>query len=149
MSPPPTRTVSHQYFIRASPKRVFAAVTKPVWITKWLCNEAQIDGRKGGRYALAWKDGPRHSGTIIEFDPDRCITFSWAWEGVKLKGTRLRLSVKPSRGGSLLLMEHSGFPRKAEWVDLYAGAEWGWTYFAMNLKSVLETGTDLRSKCDG
>jgi hypothetical protein len=59
------------------------------------------------------------------------------------------LSVEPKDDGCLLRVDHEGFPKLEDWTDLYGGAEWGWTYFALNLKSVLETGHDLRSKYDG
>ena len=97
---------------------------------------------------MGWKNGPKHSGTILRFVPDKSITLSWEWEGISLQGTNLTLSVEPKGKGSLLKFEHSGFPIQDKWLDLYAGAEWGWTYFAMNLKSFLETGNDLRSKYD-
>lgn len=41
------------------------------------------------------------------------------------------------------------FPREEKWTAPYGGAEWGWAYFAINLKSVPETGQDLRSERDG
>jgi uncharacterized protein YndB with AHSA1/START domain len=98
---------------------------------------------------MAWKDGPTHTGTITEFRPGELIAFAWAWPGVELQGTVFALSVAAKDQGTLLTVEHRGFPQDPKWTDLYAGAEWGWTYFAMNLKSVLENGHDLRSSYDG
>ena len=144
-----TRAVGHQYFIAADPQRVFRAISEPGWLVKWLADEADLSPTNGGRYRLSWKDGPTHAGTVLEFVKGRRITLSWEWPGVALKGTRLQLSVSRKGAGTLFTIEHLGFPRQETWVDLYAGAEWGWTYFAMNLKSVLETGRDLRSKFDG
>lgn len=77
------------------------------------------------------------------------MTLSWDWEGVNLHNTLFKLSVEQKGKGALFKVEHSGFPIDNKWIDLFAGAEWGWTYFAMNLKSVLETSRDLRSKYDG
>jgi uncharacterized protein YndB with AHSA1/START domain len=128
---------------------VFKAFSQPEWLTKWLCDTATISARKGGRYSIGWKDGPTHKGEVVDFVPGKSITLAWSWEGVNLSGTRFKLSVKPEEGGALFEVEHSGFPREERWADLYGGAEWGWTYLAMNLKSVLETGHDLRSKHDG
>lgn len=141
--------VDHQYFIRAPPAKVFRAITDPKWLVRWLADSASISPRRNGDYSVGWKDGPQHSGKILAFVPGKKVTFAWAWEGVPLHGTRFQLSVKPERGGSILKVEHTGIPRSGRWVDLYGGAEWGWTYFAMNLKSVLETGRDLRSPRDG
>jgi uncharacterized protein YndB with AHSA1/START domain len=144
-----TRSVSHQYFVRASPTTVFRAITDPKLLVTWLSDRAELALRRGGRYVLGWTDGPTHTGTVLRLVPGKSITLSWEWEGVGVHGTRFKLSVESKDDGSLLKVEHSGFPRDGKWVDLYAGAEWGWTYFAMNLKAVLEGGHDLRSKYDG
>lgn len=149
MPHPESRVLNHQYFLHASPAQVFDAVTNPDTLVKWLADRAEISPRKGGRYMLGWTGGPTHTGEVLEFEPGRVIAFAWEWPGVALKGTVFRLSVEPREGGSLLTVEHSGFPKLEEWTDLYGGAEWGWTYFAMNLKSLLETGRDLRSRHDG
>ena len=149
MPAPKYRAVNHQYFIRAPPGKVFGAITDSARLVQRLANTAELDPRPGGRYLLGWTDGPTHTGTILDFVPGKSISFSWEWPGVELRGTVFKLAVEPKDDGTLLTVEHTGFPSLAKWVDLLAGAEWGWTYFAMNLKSVLETGQDLRSKFDG
>ncbi len=141
--------VRHQYFSRAAPVRAFDAVTNPRMLVKWLSSRAEITPKKTGPYLLGWTGGPTHTARILEFEPGKSIGLTWAWPGVSLRGTVLRLSVAPEDDGSLLTVEHSGFARIGEWTDLYGGAEWGRTYFAMNLKSVHETGHDLRSGHDG
>jgi uncharacterized protein YndB with AHSA1/START domain len=143
------RAVDHQYFIRAEPAAVFQALTEPAWLTRWLCDTAELSLRKGGSYRLGWTDGPTHAGAIVDFTPGTRIAFAWTWPGTALEGTVVSLEVVPREGGALLRVRHTGFPRREEWVDLYGGAEWGWTYFAMNLKSLLEHGHDLRSGLDG
>ncbi len=144
-----TRTIDHQYFIHAGVARVFKAISEPVLLTRWLADRAELDLRTGGRYMLEWRGGPRHEGRVLEVVRGRRLTLTWTWEGVGLRDTRFRLSLKPKGRGTLLRVTHSGFPTEGRWVDLYAGTEWGWAYFAMNLKSVLETGRDLRSSLDG
>lgn len=149
MATPETRTVSHRYLIRVPTDTAFQAITSADGLTRWLSDKAEIAPVKGGRYMIGWTDGPTHRGTILDLVPGRSITLSWNWEGVELEGTRFTLSTEPADEGTLLTVEHSGFPRDERWVDLYGGTEWGWTYFAMNLKSVLESGHDLRSPADG
>ncbi len=143
------RAVEHQYFIRAAPTAVFRALTEAAGLTRWLCDSAEISPRKGGSYRLGWTDGPTHAGAIVDFVPGTRIALAWTWPGVPVHGTVFSLEVEPQEGGTLLRVAHTGFPRQEKWVELYGGAEWGWTYFAMNLKSVLESGHDLRSKKDG
>jgi uncharacterized protein YndB with AHSA1/START domain len=143
------RSVDHQYFVRAKPEEVFRAITDPKMLTRWLCDRAEISLKKGGQYLFAWADGPTHTGTVVDFEPGKRIGFAWMWPNVELTGTVFTLSVEAKDDGTELKVLHTGFPRLEQWTDLYGGAEWGWTYFAMNLKSVLETGRDLRSKVDG
>lgn len=150
MAPRKTRTLRNQYFVRAPPKKVFRALTDPKRITRWFADHAEVSPRKGGRYTFGWQDGPTHEGKLIEFVRGKTVTFAWEWPGVEDTGTtRFKLEVEPKGKGTLVKVTHSKIPRGARWFDLYAGAVWGWTYFMMNLKSVLETGHDLRSKHDG
>lgn len=141
--------VDHQYLIRAPPERVFRAFTDPKVLVTWLCDTAKLEARPGGPFSLGWTNGPTHTGQVLEHVPGRRLVLEWSWPGVALTGTRLAMAVEPTEGGSLFRISHEGFPRLAKWGELYAGAEWGWTYFAMNLKSVLEAGRDLRSPRDG
>lgn len=128
---------------------MFRALVDPAWIVRWLSDRAEMDPRKGGAYLLAWKDGPEHRGEVLDCVPGRRLTLTWSWPGLELTGTRLSMSVAAKGRGTLLKVEHRGFPRTERWVDLYGGSEWGWTYFFLNLKSVLENGHDLRSPLDG
>jgi uncharacterized protein YndB with AHSA1/START domain len=146
---PKTRDIEHQYFIHAPREKVFRAITDPEWLVKWLADRAELESRRGGAYLLGWNNGPTHTGTVLGFKQGSHLSLGWGWPGVELKGTVLKLSVSTMGDGTLFRIEHLGFPRQGKWVDLYGGAEWGWTYFAMNLKSVLEHGHDLRSEFDG
>jgi len=142
-------SLDHQYFIQASPDVVFRAISDPKWLVRWLCDRAELSPKKGGKYLLGWNEGPTHRGTVVDFLKGERVALEWTWPGVDLQGTVFSLSVEPTGRGSLLRVAHTGFPRVSRWMELYGGAEWGWTYFALNLKSVLETGHDLRSKQDG
>jgi uncharacterized protein YndB with AHSA1/START domain len=150
MAPRKTRTIDQQYYIHAPPKKVFRAITQPKWLKRWFCDAAELSLRKGGRFRVAWTNGPTHSGKLLEFTRGKSLTFGWSWEGFEDVGvTPFKLAVKRKGKGTLLTLTHRGFPKGERRIDLYAGAIWGWTYFAMNLKSVLESGTDLRTKYDG
>jgi uncharacterized protein YndB with AHSA1/START domain len=144
-----TRTLRLPIFVHASPKKVFRAISEPKRLTRWLVDEATLSPRKGGRYAFTWEGGPTHTGTVLEIVPGRSLTLTWQWPGQERLGvTRLKMTVEPKKGGTVLRFIHSGFRTDGPWVDLYEGAIRGWTYFMMNLKSVVEYGHDLRSPLD-
>jgi uncharacterized protein YndB with AHSA1/START domain len=144
-----TLEVNRQFFIRASPRKVFEAISTPRGLVSWMVVRADLPAKTGARYELEFDGGWRHRGTVQRFRAGRSIALAWAWDGVPLQGTVLTLSVRPKKGGALFQLVHDGFPREKKWMDLYGGAEWGWTYYGMNLKSVLETRHDLRSRWDG
>ena len=140
-----TVSVARQFFIRAPPRRVFEAISTPRGLASWLVVRADLPSKTGARYELEFEGGWLHQGTIQRVRAGRSIALTWAWPGVALKGTVFTLSVRPQKGGALLRLVHSGFPRQLKWMDLYGVTEWGWTYHGLNLKSVLEHGHDLRS----
>ncbi len=149
MSPRRTRTIQLQTFVHASPKKVFKAISEPKRLSRWLLDEATISLRKGGRYSFRWEGGPTHTGKVLEFVRGKRITLTWQWPGMEeLLVTKLKMSVEPKKGGSILKFTHSGFPRQERWLDLYGGSIQGWTYFLMNFKSVMDHGNDLRSNYD-
>ncbi|MCI4364173.1 MAG: SRPBCC domain-containing protein [Thermoplasmata archaeon] len=149
MSPSKNLTVDRQFFIRASPPTVFDAISTPRGLASWMVARAELPAKTGARYELEFDGGWRHRGTVQRLQAGRSIALTWAWDGVPLKGTVLTLSVRAKKGGALFQLAHSGFPREKRWMDLYGVSEWGWTYYGMNLKSVLETHHDLRSRWDG
>jgi len=144
-----TLSVDRQFFIRASPPKVFHAISTPRGLASWMVVRADLPAKTGARYELEFDGGWRHRGTVQRFRAGRSVALTWAWDGVPLKGTVLTLSVRPKKGGALFKLVHSEFPREKKWLDLYGGAELRWTYYGMNLKSVLETRHDLRSPWDG
>lgn len=144
-----TRTLRLPIFIHAPPKRVFKWISDGKRLTRWFSDTAALSGRRGGRYTLAWEGGPTHSGRVLEFVRGRRLTLSWQWpEKEHLGSTKLKLSLEAKEKGTILRFTHSGFQGSEEWVELYEGAIRGWTYFMMNLKSVLENDRDLRSPYD-
>jgi uncharacterized protein YndB with AHSA1/START domain len=141
--------VDRQFFIRASVAPVFDAISTARGLASWMVVRADLPARAGARYELEFDGGWRHVGSVERFRAGRSIALTWAWDSVPLKGTVLTLSVQAKRGGTLFHLVHSGFPRETKWMDLYGVTEWGWTYYGMNLKSVLESHHDLRSPSDG
>jgi uncharacterized protein YndB with AHSA1/START domain len=150
MAPRKTRNIRQQYYIRASPKKVFRALSDPKRITHWFLKDAAISPRKGGRYSFEWHGGYKHEGKVLEFARGKSITLTWPQfsDGDHLGDTKVRFTVEPHGSGTLVKILHSGYAKHEKWIEVYAGTHSGWAYYFMNLKSVLEHGHDLRSKHD-
>lgn len=144
-----TRTIRLQAFLHTSPSKAFRAITEPRLLSGWMLDAATLSPRKGGRYSFTWEGGPTHTGTVLDFVRGKRIAVTWQWPGKEDRlVTKLRLSVEAKEGGTVLKLRHTGFPTGEEWIELYGGAIQGWTYFLMNLKSVVDHGFDLRSNLD-
>ncbi len=149
MSATKLRTVEMPIFVRAAQPRVFQAISDPKLLTRWFMDRATLSARTGGNYAFTWEGGPTHTGKVLQFVPGKSITLTWQWPGLERLGvTKLRIALARKAGGTVVTFTHTGFRRGAAWGELYDGAIRGWTYFMMNLKSVVETGHDLRSPYD-
>jgi uncharacterized protein YndB with AHSA1/START domain len=157
-------------YIKATPEKVWQAITDPEWNQRYGYGSAQTyDLRPGGRYeALASEEMKRVSaemgwpcpdviieGEVIEADPPRRLVQTWrmlmdpttAAEAV----TTITYEIKPSAEGSCRLTlthETAGAPATAHMVsgalDDEAGeGGGGWTWVLSDLKSLLETGSTL------
>ena len=147
----PSRTVRQRLFIRAPPEKVFRALSEPDRLVKWFLKDAEISLRKQGKYAFTWEDGYHHEGRVTEVIRGESISFSWEYEGPdhEVAKTKVRFTVAPKNKGAIVSVVNSGFPKHEKWVDTLVGSASVWTFYLLNLKSVLETGHDLRSKHQG
>lgn len=147
---PSKRSVRQQFFIRAPPEKVFRAVSEPERLVTWFADAAEISLRKGGRFSFDWEEGFHHSGRVLEVVRGTTVLLEWVYDGPggATARTRLRFSVAPKRKGTVVSVVNSGIPVGEKWLDVVGIAQ-GWTFFLLNLKSVVETGHDLRSKHHG
>jgi uncharacterized protein YndB with AHSA1/START domain len=146
----PERRIQQQYEISAPPAKVFRALTRPVELTGWMLESATLSLRPGSPYWFTWPGGYQHEGQIVAVKLGRSLTISWP-QGTPRKPlgiTQVRFTVRRKGKGSVLVLVHSGFGSGPQWVETYALSSSGWAYFLTNLKSVLETGHDLRRDDD-
>jgi uncharacterized protein YndB with AHSA1/START domain len=142
-----TLTVRQSYQIHAPVTRVFRALTEPSELTKWFLGEATLPHRRGEAYQFVWKGGYRLEGRVLEYVANRRLSLTWPSD--RLGDTRLTFTVRRSGRGTRLTLRHSGYKTSRPWLEMYGGTQWGWAYYLMNLKSVLEHGHDLRDPSDG
>jgi len=141
--------IEQRYFVRASPAKVFRALTDPKWLTRWFLAEARIQPEAGTAYTFRWRGGHSHTEKVLEAVPGRRLTLSWSNRvGRVTRRTRVTFALSRKGNGTLLRLRHTGYPTTRGWLETYGATESGWAYFLMNLKSVLEHDYDLRSRHD-
>ncbi|WIG60385.1 MAG: hypothetical protein OJF49_003133 [Ktedonobacterales bacterium] len=64
-----------------APEVVFAYWTRPELIRQWWPQEAELDARPGGAYALGWPERNwRLRGWYTRVEPGRTLAFTWQWD---------------------------------------------------------------------
>jgi uncharacterized protein YndB with AHSA1/START domain len=133
-------TVRREVQIAAPPATVFAFLTDPEKILRWMGTEATVEPRLGGLYLVnvSGKDVAR--GQFTEVIPVHRLAYSFGWEGREKTppGSGLiEIDLIDQESGTLLRMTHSGLPD----AEACASHEQGWTHYLGRL-AVAAAGGD-------
>ncbi len=140
----------YHVFIKATPKRIWDAITKPELVARYF-HGAQMESelRVGGRWVAHSPDRSQlwNDGHVLEYDPPRRFAHSWQSlydpEVADEPASRVTWEIEPQpdRGVCKLTVIHDqlgGAPKTA------AGVEGpGWMFVLSGLKTLLETGDTL------
>lgn len=129
--------------IAAPLNEVYSTFTNGTAFCKWLCDVAQVDARLGGHLYLWWESGYFVNGEYLEVDPDEKIVFSWQGAG-EPGATQVKVTFKSQPKDVLLVLSHQGIGAESDWKKARKEFKRSWKRALENLKSVLETGQDLR-----
>jgi uncharacterized protein YndB with AHSA1/START domain len=132
--------VRREIQIAAPPATVFAFLTDPEKILRWMGTEATLEPHPGGLYLVnvTGKDVAR--GRFTEVIPVHRLAYSFGWDGRENAppGSGLiEIDLIDREGGTLLRMTHSGLPDAEESVR----HEHGWTHYLTRL-AVAAAGRD-------
>jgi uncharacterized protein YndB with AHSA1/START domain len=135
----------YQVFIKATPERIWDAITRPEFTTRYFHgayveNTAELHVARGPE-GEDWGTGP-----TFEFDPPRRLVHEWRSlydpDLAAEEASRVTWEIEPQEDGTTLLTvvhdQLEGAPKTAESVS---GT--GWTYVLSGLKTLLETGKPL------
>jgi uncharacterized protein YndB with AHSA1/START domain len=135
-------TVTSEIFIQAPVKLAYRAFTNATSLREWLCDVATVDPHPRGRMYLWWHGDFYSSGHYLELDADRCVKFRW-YSNIDSAPTEVAVTVTEKDDGSLVRLEHE-VPDDPAWEKIADGFRDNWDQSLENLKSVIETGIDLR-----
>ncbi len=143
------RRIEQTYYYGAAPEKVFAALTEPDELVKWFVEKAVLRPRKGAPFRFTWGTYTLR-GKVRTVEPPHRIVLDWIdrFPGGRVFETVARFDLKKRGKGTLLTITHRGFKSGRKWTELYGAISSGWAYYLLNLRSVLEHGTDLRSRSD-
>jgi len=139
-----TTTQVYHLFIKATPERIWEAITNPEFTEKYFY-ASRVELANGRRRAFGPEGELWGDEAILEEDPPRRLVHGWRAlydpELAEEATSRVTWEIDEQEGGlSRLTVTHDqleGAPKTAESV---AG---GWMYVLSGLKTLLETGEPL------
>jgi uncharacterized protein YndB with AHSA1/START domain len=132
------RTLEKEVFIKASPKRVFQALTDPAELERWFVQKAQVDLRLGGAIRLEWAPDAVELGTILVLEPPHRLSYSW--QALEPSPTTITFELTAENDGTRLRLTHTGIGEGEDWDSYYSSVSIGWSAHLNHLASWLETG---------
>jgi uncharacterized protein YndB with AHSA1/START domain len=102
----------------ATPEEVWAAVTEPESIRRWLFADAVVEPRAGGAFRLVWSENESAGGAVLAWEPPKVLEVEWN-EGEDR--TILRIEIAASNGGAVLVLDHRNLT-----PDIAIGLGAGW-----------------------
>ena len=136
---PGGQTLTLTRSIQAPAAQIYTAFTNKDWLCNWFCDDAHVAAKVGGHLLLLWPPDYRASGEYTILEPDAKIAFTWRGTGEKIDSP-VTISINAQGNTTHITLTHSGLAADAD-LAIYQKE---WEAGLDNLKSVLETGADLR-----
>lgn len=125
--------------IEADQATVFAFLTDPDRLLRWMGVSATLEAEPGGLYMVDVHDGHVARGEYKEVVPVSRLAYSFGWQGseaVPPGSSLVEIDLIPQDGGTLLRFTHSGLP-----PDQVAPHAEGWAHYVGRL-AVAAAGGD-------
>lgn len=136
-----TKTITKELFIKATPERVFKALTEKSELEKWFVQIADVDLKPGGAIRTNWTPEVGEHGIVKEVKESELFSFTWGGQ-FSPTPTTITFMLKEENGGTLLTLTHSGIGEGKGW-EAYTNMDQegkGWDAHLNDLKSWIETG---------
>ncbi len=134
--------VTEAVFVLVPVKLAYRAFTNSTALREWLCDVATVEPHSNGRIYLWWRGDFYSSGHYLELDENKSARFLWFGNSDSAP-TEVTVSVSEKADGTLIQLEHE-VPDDPAWSQKAESFRENWADSLRNLKSVLETGVDLR-----
>jgi uncharacterized protein YndB with AHSA1/START domain len=120
--------VHRETHVAAPPSAVFALLTDPEKILRWMGTEAQVEPQPGGLYLVNVTGARFARGSFREVVPVHRLAYSFGWDGSEIvpPGSSLvEIDLIEKPDGTLLKLTHTGLPN----AEQCAGHAEGWEHY--------------------
>ena len=132
----------YEVYIRATPERVWQALTHSDFTTRYYYgNTVESDWKRGSPMIYKNPDGTESiQCEIVEADPPRRLVHTFFFPGTDESPSRCTWTIEPRGEASLLTLVHDEFDGE---TATYKSVAHGWVPVLSGLKTLLETGEPL------
>ena len=130
-----TRSVVVEREFAFPPEKIWRALTQPHLIEEWLMKN---DFRPVVDHRFNLRKNPKPDVSIavdcqvLAVEPHKTLSYTWAAYGLE---SIVTWTLTPTRTGTLLRMEQSGF--RPDQTQAYHGARYGWQQYVAALEQLL------------
>lgn len=138
----------YETFIRTTPKKLWAAITKPEFTRQyWAGVENVSDWKKGSKWehigGAADKREVWITGKVLESTPPKRLVLSWYDPDSVADKSRVTFEIEAIGDMVGLKVTHDKLTAGSKMLK---GVSWGWPRVLSSMKSFLETGKGLTIK---
>lgn len=127
--------VRREQHIAAPPAALFALLTDPDKILRWMGTEAEVEPQPGGLYLVNVTGARAARGAFREVVPVHRLAYSFGWDGseaVPPGSSLIEIDLIEEPAGTLLRFIHTGLPN----AEQCAAHEQGWAHYLGRLGEV-------------
>jgi uncharacterized protein YndB with AHSA1/START domain len=106
-------------YYRAAPEEVWAALTEPDSLARWLAAPVDVDLRSGGPFRLQLTEGETMDGRVRAVEPPHLLELHWRRRGEE--PSILRFELNPNADGTMLVLDHRRIDAR---VGMRYAAQW-------------------------
>ena len=133
-------------FIRTTPKKLWAAITKPEFTRQYWAGLANVsDWKKGSKWE---HHNPENevwiTGKVLECTPLKRLVLSWADPDDLADKSRVTFEIEATEDMTCLVVTHDQLKAGSKMLK---GVSKGWPKVLSSLKTFLETGKGLNIFC--
>jgi uncharacterized protein YndB with AHSA1/START domain len=136
---PDKEAITKEITLAASPEEVYAFLTEPEKVAKWIGTAIDIDPRPGGIFRIVPNQRDVILGEYLETIPHKKVSFTWGFDGeghtVSAGSTVVEITLEPEGAGTRLRLVHRGL--SGEDRDQHA---LGWDHYLSRIRTVSEGG---------
>jgi uncharacterized protein YndB with AHSA1/START domain len=140
--------VQREIEVAAPPATVFAFLTDPEKILRWIGTEVKVEAQPGGIYLVNVGGRATARGSFTEVIPVHRLAYSFGWDGndkVPPGSSLIEIDLEDKGNGTLVRLTHSGLPDAIE----VANHAKGWAHYLDRLElaaSGRDPGPDVPPK---